>query len=200
MKTLLVLTASLLLIFCSCAPKADVQADKAAVRAIVDSLVIATETNNVDLMARIFSHRPDNVFFGTDSAERFVGYESFIEAAKRQVASVEPGGKMTLRDVVVGISPDGDAAWVSYLADWSGKRKDSHSLFVVSGARSSLKSRTPSGALSMLTVLFPYLARQSRTRTAARLQTYSSHIRTLSTFLAPARGGSEHFREGQRQE
>ena len=120
MKTLLVLTASLLLVFCSCAPKADVQADKAAVRAIVDSLVIATETNNVDLMARIFSHRPDNVFFGTDSAERFVGYESFIEAAKRQVASVEPGGKMTLRDVVVGISPDGDAAWVSYLADWSG--------------------------------------------------------------------------------
>lgn len=121
MKTLVILTVSLLLAFIGCAPKADVQADKAAVRAIVDSLMIATETNNSDIMARIFSHSPDNVFFGTDSAERFVGYESFIDATKRTFASVEPGSQMILRDVVVGISTDGDASWVSYLADWKGK-------------------------------------------------------------------------------
>jgi uncharacterized protein (TIGR02246 family) len=136
MKTLVILTVLLLLAFIGCAPKADVQADKAAVRAIVDSLMIATQTNNLDIFARIFSHSPDNVFFGTDSAERFVGYESLIEATKRQVASVESGGQMTLRDVVIGISTDGDAAWVSYLADWKGKTQGQ--AFSLSGLRSTL--------------------------------------------------------------
>jgi ketosteroid isomerase-like protein len=136
MKTSVILTVLLLLAFIGCAPKADVQADKSAVRAIVDSLMIATQTNNLDIFARIFSHSPDNVFFGTDSAERFVGYESLIEATKRQVASVEPGGQMTLRDVVIGISTDGDAAWVSYLTDWKGKAQGQ--VFTLSGLRSTL--------------------------------------------------------------
>jgi ketosteroid isomerase-like protein len=133
MKTLVILTVLLLLAFIGCAPKADIQADKAAVRAIVDSMVIAMETNNLDVLTRIFSHSPDNVFFGTDSAERFVGYESLIDATKRQFASVEPGSQMTLRDVVVGISTDGDAAWVSYLADWKGKAQGQP--FTFSGLR-----------------------------------------------------------------
>ncbi|MGA9365570.1 MAG: nuclear transport factor 2 family protein [Bacteroidota bacterium] len=121
MKTLVILTASLVLAFCSCAPKPDIQAEKAAVRAIIDSLKTASETNNSDILATIFSHSPDNIFFGTDSAERWVGYESIIDAFKRTFASVEPGSQMTLRDVVVGVSSDGDAAWVSYLTDWKGK-------------------------------------------------------------------------------
>ena len=136
MKTMVILTASLLLAFCGCAPKTDVQADKAAVRAIVDSLMIATETDNFDLFARIVSHSPDNVFYGTDSAERFVGYESFIDATRRQCASVEPGSQFTLRDVVVSISTDGDAAWVSYLADWKGKVQGQP--FTLIGARSTV--------------------------------------------------------------
>jgi ketosteroid isomerase-like protein len=121
MKTFMIFAGLLLLTFCSCAPKADIQAEKAAVRAIIDSLKTASETNNSDILARIVSHSSDNVFFGTDSAERWVGYESIIDAFKRTIASVEPGSQMTLRDVVVGVSSDGDAAWVSYLTDWKGK-------------------------------------------------------------------------------
>jgi ketosteroid isomerase-like protein len=133
MKTLVILTMLLFLAFIGCAPKADVQADKAAVLAIIDSLKTASETNNSDIFARIFSHSPDNVFFGTDSAEHFVGYESFIDATKRSFASVEPGSQMTLRDVVVGISSDGGAAWVSYLCDWKGRAQGQP--FAFSGLR-----------------------------------------------------------------
>jgi ketosteroid isomerase-like protein len=136
MKTLVILTVLLLLAFTGCAPKADVQADKAAVRAIVDSLMIATQTNNLDIFARIFSHDADNVFFGTDSAEHFVGYESLIDATKRNFASVEPGSQMPLRDVVVGVSKGGNAAWVSYLCDYKGKSQGQ--LFAFSGLRATL--------------------------------------------------------------
>ena len=136
MKTLLILTASLLLAFCSCAPKADIQAEKAAVRAIIDSLKTASETNNSDILARIVSHSSDNVFFGTDSAEHFVGYESFIDATKRSFASVEPESQMPLRDVVVGVSKGGDAAWVSYLCDYKGKSQGQP--FAFSGLRGTV--------------------------------------------------------------
>jgi ketosteroid isomerase-like protein len=121
MKTLVILSTLLLLAFFSCAPKADIQAEKAAVRAIVDSLKTAFETNNSDILARVFSHSPDNVFFGTDSAECWVGYEPFIDAQKSSYASIEQGSQITFRDVVVGINSGGDAAWVSYLIDWKGK-------------------------------------------------------------------------------
>jgi ketosteroid isomerase-like protein len=134
MKTLVILTMLLFLAFIGCAPKPDIPAEEAAVRAIVvDSLTVAMETNNLDIMTRIVSHSPDNVFFGTDSAEHFVGYESFIDATKRSFASVEPGSQMTLRDVVVRVSKGGDAAWVSYLCDYKGKSQGQ--LFAFSGLR-----------------------------------------------------------------
>ena len=121
MKTFMIFAGLLLLTFCSCAPKVDIQAEKAAVRAIVDSVVTACETNNPEILARVFSHDPENVFFGTDTAERWIGYESFIDAQKRGFVSIERGSQITLRDAVVGISKDRDAAWVSYLMDWKGK-------------------------------------------------------------------------------
>jgi ketosteroid isomerase-like protein len=121
MKTSVIFTMLLFLEFCGCAPKADIQAEKAAVRAIVDSLETAMETNNLDMLARIVSHSPDNVFLGTDSAERWIGYEPFIDAEKRSFASIEQGSQVTSRDVVVGVNTGGDAAWVSYLMDWKGK-------------------------------------------------------------------------------
>jgi ketosteroid isomerase-like protein len=133
MKTFMIFAGLFLLTLCSCAPKVDIQAEKIAVRATVDSLMTALETNNIEILARVFSHDPDNVFFGTDTAERFVGYESFIDATKRQFVSVEPGCQITLRDVVVGISKDGDAAWVSYLSDWKGKAQGQP--FAFSGLR-----------------------------------------------------------------
>ena len=133
MKTLVILTASLLLAFCSCAPKADIPAEKASVRAIVDSLKTAWETNNSDILARVFSHSPDNIFFGTDSAEHWIGYEPFIDAQKRSFASIEQGSQITLRDVVVGINSGGDAAWVSCLMDQRGKSQGQP--FAITGLR-----------------------------------------------------------------
>jgi uncharacterized protein (TIGR02246 family) len=121
MKYLAIIGVALVITFCSCAPKPDFLAEKARVRAVVDSLVTCNETNNPELFAKLFSHSPDNVFFGTDSAERWVGYVPLMEAQKRSYASIDKGSQITAREVVVGIDKSGDAAWVSCLMDWKGK-------------------------------------------------------------------------------
>jgi uncharacterized protein (TIGR02246 family) len=136
MKNFVIFVVILVLTFCSCAPKADIEAEKAVVRAVVDSLEMAFETNSPELLAKLFSHSPDNIFFGTDSAERWVGYDHFIEAQKRAFASIEKGSQVTSREVVVGINESGDAACISYLMDWEGKSQGQ--AFTFEGLRSTV--------------------------------------------------------------
>jgi ketosteroid isomerase-like protein len=121
MKELAIVAAMLTITFTSCGPEADIGAEKAVLRAVVDSLEIAFETNSTDLLGAVISNGSDNVFFGTDSAERFVGYEAFIEAHKRLFASIDRGSTIASREVVVDIDKTGDAAWMSFLMDWEGK-------------------------------------------------------------------------------
>lgn len=120
MKNVAIILSMLAVTVIGCGPKVDRIAEKAALRAVVDSLEIAFETNSTELLAALFSHDSDNVFFGTDSAERFVGYEQFIEAHKRVFASIDKGSQLTSREVVVDIDQAGDAAWISFLMDWKG--------------------------------------------------------------------------------
>lgn len=120
MKNIVIVVVILVLTLCSCAPKVDTNAEKALIRAVVDSLETANETNSPELLSRMFSHSPDNIFFGTDAAERWVGYDQFIDAQKRAFASIEKGSQATMREVAVGIDKSGDAAWISGLMDWKG--------------------------------------------------------------------------------
>ena len=121
MKNIAIVVAMLAITITSCGPKDDIVAEKAVLRGLVDSLEIAFETNSIDILAGVFSHGSDNVFFGTDSAERWVGYDRFIEAHRRVFASIEKGSQITSRDIAVGIDKTGDAAWISFLMDWKGK-------------------------------------------------------------------------------
>jgi len=117
MKNITIVVAMLAIATSGCGPEADIGAEKAVLRAVVDSLEIAFETNSTELLAALFSHSADNVFIGTDSAERWVGYERFIEAHKRVFASIEKGSKIASREVAVDIDKTGDAAWMSFLMD-----------------------------------------------------------------------------------
>ena len=121
MKENAIAVAMLAITLASCGPKADIVAERAVLRGLVDSLEIAFETNSIELLGAVFSHGSDNVFFGTDSAERWVGYDRFIEAHRRVFGSIERGSKIATREVAVDISKTGDAAWMSFLMDWEGK-------------------------------------------------------------------------------
>ena len=101
--------------------------------AVVNDLEKAFETNDLELISNIFSHSPDSIFFGTDAAERFVGYDNFIGAMKRFFVSLEKGSEQTFYDVILDINKSGDAAWVSLLEDSKGKSQGE--AFSFEGAR-----------------------------------------------------------------
>ena len=121
MKNFIILVVATILIVSGCTPKVDIEAEKAVVRVVLDDLEKALETNDLELLSKLYSHSPDNIFIGTDMAERWVGYDSFIEAQKQFFVSVEKGSEITSHDVVLAINKSGDVAWVSYLMDWKGK-------------------------------------------------------------------------------
>ena len=118
---LIILVVATILIVSGCTPKVDIEAEKTLVRVVFDDLEKAFETNDLELLSKLFSHSPDNIFIGTDAAERLVGYDRLIEAQKQFIVSVEKGSEITKHDVVLAINKSGDAAWVSFLMDWKGK-------------------------------------------------------------------------------
>jgi ketosteroid isomerase-like protein len=87
------------------------------VKAVVDLFPQVMATEDVDLMGQIFAHDPDMVLFGTDAAERWVGWEAFRASVEVQFASYEDTEVVT-RDQVVTVHTSGEVAWFSEVMDW----------------------------------------------------------------------------------
>lgn len=102
------------------APPVDLEAAKAAVNTVLDQFVQLVDTEDLELFSRIIAHDPDMVNFGTDAAERWVGYEPAEAALKRQFESVEES-QGTTRERVIVVHRSGEVAWWSELRDWKGK-------------------------------------------------------------------------------
>jgi ketosteroid isomerase-like protein len=102
------------------AGSADLQAAKVAVNSVLDQWMQIFETENLGLFSKLFAHDPDMVNFGTDAAERFVGYESLENSIKKQFESTEET-KVTSRERVIKVHKSGEVAWISLLWDQKGK-------------------------------------------------------------------------------
>lgn len=98
----------------------DPGAAKAEVNALLDRLEQANETGDLALLAETFSHDPEIVTFGTDAAERWVGYGPFAEAMERMFKSFTDT-EIVSRDRVIQIASTGNVAWFSEIWDQSGK-------------------------------------------------------------------------------
>jgi ketosteroid isomerase-like protein len=93
---------------------------EAGAKAVVDQFNKIFESEDIAAFDRVFAHDADAVSFGTDAAERFVGYDALKKSVEAQFASFE-GSKLTVRDEVVKASRAGDAAWFSEVVDWDTK-------------------------------------------------------------------------------
>lgn len=98
----------------------DLEAAKVAVNSVLDQWIQAFETENIGLFSRVMAHDPDMVIFGTDAAERFVGYESMENSMKKMFESTEET-KVISRERVIKVHKSGDVAWYSELWDQKGK-------------------------------------------------------------------------------
>jgi ketosteroid isomerase-like protein len=91
-----------------------------AAKAAVDQFNQLFESEDMAAFDRLFAHDADAVSFGTDAAERFVGFDALRKSVTTQFASFE-GSKLAVRDEVVTVSRGGDVAWFSEVVDWDTK-------------------------------------------------------------------------------
>ena len=94
----------------------DLAAEQAKVKTVLDQFAQAWEMEDTTLFARILAHDPDMVCFGTDSAERFVGWESLRASVPQQLASFD-SVLIAVRDQTIKVHPSGEVAWAAETAD-----------------------------------------------------------------------------------
>ncbi len=110
----------------------DLAAAKVAVNSVLDQWIRMVDTENPELFSKLVAHDPDMVSFGSDAAERWVGYESAQNAMKKVFESVEES-KGTSRERVIVVHKSGEVAWWSELWDWTGKAQGES--FALEGSR-----------------------------------------------------------------
>lgn len=117
-RSALALSACLLLAPAAAFASSHTERDAAAgAKAVVDQFNHLFESEDMAAFDRVFAHDADAVSFGTDAAERFVGFDELRKSVTAQFASIETT-KLAVRDQVVKASRGGDAAWFSEVFDW----------------------------------------------------------------------------------
>jgi len=101
-------------------PVVNIDAEKAAVKALIDDFVTGWETEDSELFSKIFAHDDDMIMFGTDAAEHFVGWEPMKESIQKQFDAAE-NIQVTIRELSIKVHKSGEVAWVSFLMDLKGE-------------------------------------------------------------------------------
>ncbi len=98
----------------------DLEAAKVAVNSVLDQWIQVVDNENLELFSKLMAHDPDMVSFGTDAAERWVGYQSLESSMEKQFESTEES-KAISRERVITVHKSGEVAWWSELYDMTGK-------------------------------------------------------------------------------
>jgi uncharacterized protein (TIGR02246 family) len=108
------LMVTTLALFVSCGPqKADIQAEKAAVKTILDQYVTSVENEDMDTYAKLVAHDAEMMNFGAFGGP-IVGWEALNEVMKGQNQALSET-KITVSDLAIHVSEDGKLAWATCL-------------------------------------------------------------------------------------
>jgi len=102
------------------APVVNVEAEKTAVKTVIDQSMLFLKTKDVVGYSKLMAHDSDMVNFGTDAAERWVGWESLKESLEKQNKSID-FEDVSFRDLIIKVHNSGEVAWFSAVLNWKGK-------------------------------------------------------------------------------
>lgn len=118
MKNVMVLAMmAALLLMGGCTQNVDMEAEKAKINTVLDQVIKALETKDMDLFSSLYAHDADMVSFGTDASERVVGWEALKALMKKQFAATDES-KLSARDRTIKVNSSGKVAWFSEIIDW----------------------------------------------------------------------------------
>jgi len=92
----------------------NVEAEKAAIRSVLDNYVKAVENSDIELYGKVVANDLDMVNFGTDASERIVGWDALKKTMEAQFVAL-PGSRIAVSDVTVNVLSGGRFAWATSL-------------------------------------------------------------------------------------
>lgn len=123
-----ILVSSLVLLSCVSEDKVDINAEHNEVLSVLEKYQTAHETQNIDLLRKCFSAKPDIIILGTDEKELWVERESLLQEQKRFYDTVDEV-KLLPKDKVVKLCGTGQSAWFYMRVNWNVKSgNDKYSL------------------------------------------------------------------------
>jgi uncharacterized protein (TIGR02246 family) len=113
-------------------PAIDIDAEKAAVKAVLDRYIHAFQTRNREGVAEVYAHDEELVVFGSNPLDRRVGWKMTQAYIEKYFACVERI-EIEIKDQRIKVHRSGEAAWFSEVLYWKEVEKDK--TFVIDGLR-----------------------------------------------------------------
>lgn len=113
-KLLMAFALLAIILSASCCPqKADIEAEKAAVKTVLDQYVTSVENEDMDLYAKNVAHDTEMVNFG-GFGDPIVGWDALKKVMEGQNEALSET-KITVSDLVIHVSETGTLAWATCL-------------------------------------------------------------------------------------
>jgi len=117
MRNIVVFIISVAILILSGCSEGDIEAERANVQLVLDQIIQANETEDMELIAKVTAHDDDIVIFGTSTADYHVGWDSFKESMERQFELFERTD-ISVRGQSIKVHRSGNVAWFSQVLDF----------------------------------------------------------------------------------
>jgi uncharacterized protein (TIGR02246 family) len=97
--------------------RVNVEAEKAAIKSVLDNYVTSVERADMELFAKTVTHDPGMVNFGTAASERLVAWDALKEMMEAMNATLSDT-KIAVSDVTVSVLSGGRSAWATSIWDF----------------------------------------------------------------------------------
>ena len=112
-KTSIFILILALLLTVSCEQKADIEAERAAVKTVLDDYVACVENEDMELYAKNVAHDPDMVNYG-GFGDPIIGWDALKEVMDNQNAQLSET-EIEVSDMAIHVSETGKLAWATCL-------------------------------------------------------------------------------------
>jgi ketosteroid isomerase-like protein len=98
--------------------KVNIQEETTAVENVLEKYVMANENKDFSLIEQIWAEDDDIILLGTDSHEKYIGWNQIKKAIQRQFKEFEDT-YISITNQKIKISEKGDAAWFSEFLNYN---------------------------------------------------------------------------------
>jgi uncharacterized protein (TIGR02246 family) len=90
--------------------------NKTQVKTVIDQFFHAMDTQDMELMEEVIAHDEEMAHIGTESSERWNGWQVLRNATDHQFENLT-SYEVTIQDQLIRLSRNGDAAWFAHNQD-----------------------------------------------------------------------------------